>query len=295
MSLASWVVVSHYRGCRHLLILREQITPFDIDFTVTEKSLDFRTTAGTAKPRCVAVQMSLLTATFYVFIRHQMHFPRFCRDQPPCSLSPSATRCCPCSLAVFPLWQRASWTPNGYVLALATPCCRCWVPTCAFRSSCQDLEASLKASCEAFFARVIGLAQPLLDFVTRASKHLATASQTPPLPDQDWASPGTHAVPLGQPASQFCSHVVVPCPPHCQPRCWTFAKLYALCSRPISLESDPPLRRICQTLIPSAFCSRLFRCVEGVRACVCVCVCVWWTWVSVHVSRSTLCSTRSEP
>lgn len=30
---------------KYLLILREQITPFDIDFTVTEKSLDFTTTS----------------------------------------------------------------------------------------------------------------------------------------------------------------------------------------------------------------------------------------------------------
>lgn len=49
---------------KHLLILREQITPFDINFTVTQKELNFSNTAGMGGPSHVTTQHTHIRRVF---------------------------------------------------------------------------------------------------------------------------------------------------------------------------------------------------------------------------------------
>lgn len=70
---------------KYLLILREQITPFDIDFTVTNKSLDFTSTSGMD---CEAAGNLMLPCLMSYARGLQMRFLSFCHGLRPCSRSP---------------------------------------------------------------------------------------------------------------------------------------------------------------------------------------------------------------
>lgn len=59
---------------KHLLILREQIAPFQVDFTATEMSIDFNQLKSAGKIFLMIKQAINVPSYFIIFIQTKLYF-----------------------------------------------------------------------------------------------------------------------------------------------------------------------------------------------------------------------------